>query len=55
MQLTADDLAGTWTALGRSSLPFVGDLHVGELRHDHRLRRRLSTGQSASITPAVAP
>ena len=57
VQLTPDDLDGTWTALGRSPLPFETSVPAvfaaGDVRHGSMKRVAAAVGEGASAVSSV--
>jgi thioredoxin reductase (NADPH) len=57
VQLTADDLDGTWAALGRSPLPFETSVPAvfaaGDVRHGSMKRVAAAVGEGASAVNSV--
>ena len=57
VQLTADDLDGTWAALGRSPLPFETSVPsvfaAGDVRHGSMKRVAAAVGEGASAVSSV--
>lgn len=57
VQLTPDELGGTWSALGRGPLPFEtnvpGVFAVGDVRHGSMKRVAAAVGEGASAVRSV--